>query len=296
MTLFDEYRSSLKMVEVEEVLDLVFYRPLAFLFVKLIYRTDVTPNQLTVIAMLFGIAAGACLATGWPALYIPAAVLLILYITIDCADGQLARIKHNGTRVGRILDGISDYIVEITTYVGLATGLTIAGNPPFTVWILASAAGASNIIHAALLDYYRNMFLDNVLQRVSILDEDLEEFREEYHALMTQKGAHFQKLVLRMYFGYSSFQARLTTRPHTAPTQQRFAPDAYYKKHKLTVRLWTFLGTTTQMSYLIVCMLFHRFDVYFWGLIIVFNLFAFASYGMQLLANKSLQPIASSPS
>ena len=39
MSLRAQYLASLKMREVEEFFDLVFYRPLAFLFVKAIYRT-----------------------------------------------------------------------------------------------------------------------------------------------------------------------------------------------------------------------------------------------------------------
>ena len=42
------------MVEVEEFFDLVFYRPLAYLLVKSIYRTRITPNQVTWLALLIG--------------------------------------------------------------------------------------------------------------------------------------------------------------------------------------------------------------------------------------------------
>ncbi len=44
MSLLKAYKSSLKLIEVEEVIELVFYRPLAFLFVRLIYSTNITPN------------------------------------------------------------------------------------------------------------------------------------------------------------------------------------------------------------------------------------------------------------
>jgi hypothetical protein len=291
MKLFDEYRHSLKMVEVEEILDLVFYRPLAFLFVKLIYSTNITPNQLTVFATLLGITAGVCLATAVPMLIIPAAVLLVAYIVIDCADGQLARMKRNGTRIGRILDGISDYVVETAIYLGLGIGLTIAGNNPVSTWILLVASAASNIVHAVLVDYYRNMFLDNVLQRVSLFDEDMEEFRQEYLRLNTMKGSYFQKLVLWAYFRYSSFQERLTARKTAAPLR-RYDHDEYYRKNRLAVRLWTFVGTTTQMSFLVVCMLLGRFDIYFWGLIIAGNFFVVAVFTYQYRISKSLHPLS----
>ena len=291
MSLLAEYKQSLKMVEVEEVVDLVLYRPLAFLFVKLVYPTNITPNQLTVVAMLFGIAAGACLVLGTGFSYAMGAVLLVLYIAIDCADGQLARLKKNGTRVGRILDGVSDYVVEITTYLGLAAGLILAGHNVLHVWLLTIAAAMSNIVHAALVDYYRNLFLDNVLKRVSTFEADLDEFRDEYRQLKLEKGRLFQKAVLWMYFRYSTFQMRLTARKETVVIR-RFAPDEYYRRNRITMRLWTFLGTSTQMSFLIVCMLLLRFEVYFLGLIIVWNLYALAVFIIQRSIDRTMQPEA----
>ena len=62
MKWIDEYRSSLKMIEVEELLDLVFYRPLAYLFVKAVYHTNITPNQISLIALIIGSIGGALFA------------------------------------------------------------------------------------------------------------------------------------------------------------------------------------------------------------------------------------------
>ena len=55
--LVEEYKRSLKMPEAEEVFDLIFYRPLAFVFVKLVYRSPVTPNQVTLLSMIAGLIA-----------------------------------------------------------------------------------------------------------------------------------------------------------------------------------------------------------------------------------------------
>jgi hypothetical protein len=47
MNILEQYKASLKSVDVEEVVELFFFRPLAFLLVKSIYNTNLTPNQLT---------------------------------------------------------------------------------------------------------------------------------------------------------------------------------------------------------------------------------------------------------
>jgi phosphatidylglycerophosphate synthase len=108
MSWFQEYKSSLKLVEVEELFDLIFYRPLAFIFVKLIYPTNLTPNQITTLALIIGMIGGVVIAFNTETYLIIASLLLIIYDVLDCSDGQLARLKKNGTSVGRILDGVAD--------------------------------------------------------------------------------------------------------------------------------------------------------------------------------------------
>ena len=56
MSWYTEYKKSLKMAAVEEYIDLVFYRPLAFLLVKSIYSTRIKPDNLTFAAIVTGLA------------------------------------------------------------------------------------------------------------------------------------------------------------------------------------------------------------------------------------------------
>jgi hypothetical protein len=92
--IFADYIKSLKSVEVEEYFDLVVYRPLGFVFVKLVYHTPLTPNQITILSAIAGLAGGVCIGMGTPAMLVTAAILLIVYDVLDCADGQLARLKQ----------------------------------------------------------------------------------------------------------------------------------------------------------------------------------------------------------
>ncbi len=93
MSWFNEYKTSLKLIEVEELLDLVFYRPLAFLFVKMVYRTNLTPNQITTIALIVGMIGGVFYFFNTHLAITIGAVLLILYDVLDCSDGMVARLK-----------------------------------------------------------------------------------------------------------------------------------------------------------------------------------------------------------
>ncbi len=286
MTLFEEYKKTLKMVEVEEVLDLVFYRPLAFIFVKSILKTNLTPNHLTIISILFGVMASVMLGFANANGYIFAGVFFIIYDVLDCSDGQLARLKKNGTYIGRILDGFGDYIVSIAAYLGIGFGFANHSNDPLFWWGMIIAAGASNAIHSSMLDYYRNRFLDYALNRKSMLGDDLKFLREEYNRLLTQKGKKFDKVMLWIYFKYSAVQLKFSSSTIESETKKYNSAD-FYNKNKLIIHLWTYLGPTTEISLLILCAFINRIDIYLIGLITVGNILAGLFYLIQRNINSS---------
>lgn len=280
MKLFEEYKSTLKLLEVEEVLDLIFYRPLAFVFVKSILRTNLTPNHLTLLSILFGILCGIFLGFATHKAYIFAAVSLIIYDVLDCSDGQLARLKKNGTYLGRILDGFGDYIVSIAAYLGIGFGFANHSQNPFLWWIVTIGAGASNAIHSSLLDYYRNRFLDYALGRKSLLGDELKSFKDEYERLSSQKGKTFEKALLKIYLGYSSIQLKFSK--STIETEKKkFDTSDFYKKNKPIMHFWTYIGPTTEFTFLIITAFVNRIDIFLIGMIVIGNLITAILYLFQ---------------
>jgi len=284
MKWIDEYRASLKMIEVEELLDLLFYRPLAFFFIKLIYRTEITPNQISLLALIVGVISGALFALDTIIASILAAVMLIIYDVLDCSDGMLARLKKNGTVIGRIIDGVSDYIVTIAAYIGIGIGLTLHTGDALYSWSLTAAAGISNAIHSISLDYYRNMFMDNVLGRESTLGENLDHFEEEYHKLRQGNKHYLEFLLLWIYLKYSAVQIKFAKNKPLIYD----GPD-YYNKNKTILHLWTYLGPTTELTFMIICAFFNRMDIYLWGIIVIGNLYALILYVIQTRINHGLK-------
>ncbi len=92
-----EYKKSLKNIHAEEPLDVYLYRPMAFIIVKALYSTSLTPNQYSLLALLSGIAAGGCFLQGtylglqWGGFF------FLLFAILDRCDGMVARLKKNGT-------------------------------------------------------------------------------------------------------------------------------------------------------------------------------------------------------
>ncbi len=263
--LFEEYKRSLKLLEIEELLDVMFYRPLAFAFVKSIYKTSITPNHITCIAVVFGIVGGGLLSVGTYQAGIAAAIFLPLSIVFDCADGMLARLKKNGSPFGRALDGLSDYIVGSTIYIGIAIGY--AGHEHATaLMLLTFAAAISNSLHAVLVDYYRLRFVEYTRSpEAAVVITSSEESKE-----ITQKGILEQFLAI-IDAKYAKAQRMITRR---STDNQLVRGQEYYRKNKTILRYWTYLGTSTQLTFLIICAFIHRIDLYLCGIVVVGNLYA----------------------
>jgi phosphatidylglycerophosphate synthase len=287
MSWFSEYKKSLKMTEVEEFFDLFFYRPLAFFLVKIVYHTRITPNHLTLIAIFIGLISAAFYSIG-PHYFIIAAICFALYNIVDCSDGMLARLKKNGSNAGRILDGLADYISTAAVLIGIAIGASRNTKDTAYWWLMLAAAGLSNVIQSALVDYYRNRFLDYVLQRTSTFEEGLQAFREEYAAIKNEKGKWLSRTIIRCYFIYSAIQSRLVAKKRKEKLFKA-SPEEYYKKNKAAVRLWVSIGPTSQVTALMVCTVLNRLDIFFWLMIGLYNVVAAIMWIVQLSIDKSFK-------
>ena len=97
-------------------------RPPAFLVVRVLHRTSVTPNQLTLASFFVGVAAGAAYLGATRAWFAAAGVLAMLSSILDCADGQLARVKNMSSRYGAHLDLFLDRVTDFVAIAGMVFG------------------------------------------------------------------------------------------------------------------------------------------------------------------------------
>ena len=103
----------------EEFWGALYCRPSAYLFLVLFGDvTWLTPNLLTHISNIFLVASAILIL--FPKYFILSAILMQLALTFDCADGQLARYRHNGSEVGSYYDKVTDYLGLILIFSLLA--------------------------------------------------------------------------------------------------------------------------------------------------------------------------------
>jgi len=289
MSLISDYKSSLKNTQVEEILDLLIYRPLAFLLVKVLYHTPLTPNQISLIAMATGVVSGYYFSKGSPDAFLIGGLLYALSNVIDCCDGMIARLKKNGSSVGRIVDGVVDYIVSIAVYVGLAIGmgkvtgafdLTMFGFE-LTPWTLVLLAGVSAAAHAIVFDFYRNEFLAHALGQFNSMHDEINEFTAELNRLENEGGSGFDKALIRIYLKYLSLQAG-----SEKPVVKSYDSSEYEKKNAFLLRLWSFIGSTSHITVVVIASLLYNPMIFFWYVIVFGNIWMGLVWIFQINARK----------
>ncbi|MGD0781549.1 MAG: CDP-alcohol phosphatidyltransferase family protein [Candidatus Aminicenantales bacterium] len=288
MSFFGDYKKSLKMTEVEEFLDLYAYRPAAYLFVRAIYWTSITPNQITLFSIAVGLAAAVCFGFG-PAAAGAGAGLYIIGVVLDCADGQLARLKKNGTRMGRVLDGVVDYITGTSVYVGIGLGLKPPTWPASRWWLLMVAAAASNIFHSMALDYYRTRFLNVIQDTVHGEDEDYRSFAEERAALRAERRRPVKRCAIGVYLRYLDLQRKTAVPIGAKGVDWRACREEFRTANRTILMMWSFLGSSTQITLLVAAVLLGRFSYYFWAMIVALNFWAAILYIVQSRIDRRLE-------
>ncbi len=123
-------------------------RPLAAVVIVPLARTRITPNQVTLATLpVFLVGAAVLIACPtWGALIAGAAILELSYV-LDCADGQLARLKGTSSPVGAHLDFLMDELKAFVLVAAVAVRLwRPAHDPRFLIEGVAGVAVLASAI------------------------------------------------------------------------------------------------------------------------------------------------------
>jgi phosphatidylglycerophosphate synthase len=285
--LFREYISALKPLPVEGISDLILFRPLGFLLMKILYLFPITPNQVSASAMTTGILCGICLSLGTPQSFLLAGIFYGITHLLDCTDGMLARFKNNGALTGRIIDGLIDYVNGIAIFLGLGIGMSrMALSLPIPVWLAAALAAISMAFHSILVDYYRGHFLLHALGTFNTLDDEIAEFTTELEKLKRQNTQPIAQKLITIYLGYCRIQKKFSGKPRKYKAQQ------YYQANKHLLLLWSPVDLSTHALVLIVSAILYKPEIFLIYSILFANLGILLIAPIQNAINKKIEIIA----
>jgi phosphatidylglycerophosphate synthase len=125
-------------------------RPLAAVVIVPLARTSVTPNQITLLTLPVFLAGAALIAfrPEWGALLGGVGILELSYV-LDCADGQLARLKGTSSPVGAHLDFLMDELKAFALVAAVAVRLWQPAHE--TRWLLEGLAALVTVAGAISL-------------------------------------------------------------------------------------------------------------------------------------------------
>ncbi len=285
------YESSLKSRRGDELLNTYFIRPLAAVFVGLLYPLPILPVQIVLLGTAFGLAAAVAIAAGW---LVWGGILLFIKNILDAVDGQLARARHQEDRRGRFLDSISDLIVNFLVFLALGFFLFRQTGHVFSFfWAILSFISLS--LRVSYFVYYFVSFLHS--ENKLGLNRTLEEITEA-----DRKGDPAALLLQKIYIFLYNWQDRLVQKidawcagpaTHLSPeNRQHFL--RVWVTHQRALRLSSFLGLGTELTFVILALIFKIPNLYLIFNLVGLNLFAvFCIAYRRALAEKLVRSLSS---
>lgn len=112
-----------------------FAHALARWLIKPLLHTPVTPNHLTTLRLVTGVAAAGAFASGDHFWCVWGGILFIISTLLDRADGELARLGDHISHFGHRYDILCDVFVNVVVFIGIGFGLSQNEEGNWAAWL-----------------------------------------------------------------------------------------------------------------------------------------------------------------
>jgi phosphatidylglycerophosphate synthase len=106
-------------------------RPLSFYFTWFFLKLGFTSNMTTILSTVISIIGSVLLIVDDWTIQIIGAVIINLWIVLDCVDGNIARYKRQSSVFGEFLDGLSGYVFTSVLYTSMGVSVFLFENHHF---------------------------------------------------------------------------------------------------------------------------------------------------------------------
>ncbi|MFA6237736.1 MAG: CDP-alcohol phosphatidyltransferase family protein [Bacteriovorax sp.] len=299
MVLYKEFKNSIKSYDTEEKLDLVLYRPAGFLIAKVSSLFLLTPTMLSLLGLACGILASYYyLNSHNQSSLILGSLYFVLSGIFDSADGQLARITNQSTKLGLILDGICDSIVTIFIYAACSWKF-VELYGPFFILIVCTGLYLHSC-QCAILDFYHREYLYFGYGKTEN-DTYWNPGIEDGMLLVKNSAGIKERIMNGLRLTWIKKQQGLTSRSDSlrqamrrtllnATDEKREIFMKIYRQNNLWIlSFWRLIGVNAHTVLAIAFIFLGRFDIYIVAFdIIVLNLIILAVGNVQRKADEKL--------
>jgi hypothetical protein len=244
-----------KAYEIEELADVYFFRPIGIVVAQFARLLTLTPNQLSVVATIIGIAGGCLLFK--QSLALLGFGLLMLHGLLDSADGQLARLTGQTTELGKALDSLSGHLTYVAIYIAI-TAAVFTRSGSSLVFVLAVLAAVSNFVHAQFYVYFRAAYQAVVIEGLPP-GEDIPQIKIPWLGGLVRIYERIRGYLIGWRGEIESLlRARSVNGTLLAKDRARYRTCFYWP-----VRGWNFLGDNTRFYAIGLLAWFHHLDWFF---------------------------------
>lgn len=213
----EDIKAARKSGDTEDPVDILFYDPIAIRLTRRFIRMGWTPNAVTLLSLAFGVGGSLLFYPQNRWINLAGIALVIFGVILDCCDGQIARLTHTSSELGRVLDGMVDTLSLLSLYIVLGFRM-MKETVPFTdtlwswpVWILIVVTMILHSNQARMADFYRGLHLfflsgsnRSNLTRVKTLKEE--------RAALPAGTPFYKRIFLFIYTLYTRDQEMFTPR------------------------------------------------------------------------------------
>jgi len=270
------FSSVVKPNDVEDPVNRYLHRTLAYLFVGSIFRTPITPNMITLSAVVMGFAAGCAFIWGTPAAMFVGGAALWAAAILDGADGILARAKNLHSEFGRALDGAADALVAVFTVFPAFYHIWVTYHNPYHLALMVPAVGLT-VVHLAVYDFYKESYLRGTRPGQDSEGHDADKIAE------TIETARSKGPITRMAIKYFLVPHLMRQKafvnwlnPDAWRLSQQLRSDdqtaeIYRKENVWPMRLWALVSLAPHSYLMAICAMLNRLDVYLFIRVFVMN-------------------------
>jgi phosphatidylglycerophosphate synthase len=302
------FRDVIKSPDVEDPVNLHVHRPLQYVILRALLRRPLapgapprsllTPNQVTLLALLAGLAGAAAIVVGTRVALVAAGALLFASAILDGVDGMLARTTKQSSEIGHALDGAADFTVNLATTGAAAFHLVAVGwAPPFALG-LGLLSHLAHTQHLMLYDFHAATYLRHLTggkhagghrQRASAT-----------LAAVRERGAPpLVRLLMTLFvwqLGNRDRLVRLVDPGHDTETPADAEWSArYVAVQRPLVRVWAWLGNAPHVDLFAIAAVLGRFELYFLLRTVGFTALALVMGAWQRRTSRGLRALSAEP-
>jgi len=241
---------------------------------KFLYYTPVTPHQVILASLIFGVAASYLIIQPDIVMVIIGAALLFYKNVLDKVDGSLARARGMDSRRGRFYDSISDFLVTLALFSAISYTLYQKYQSK-GVFIIGFAAMIFSMLQCSFFIYYQVSFIK--ITGKETVNRLIETVTEKDKASQDKLTLFLQR-VFQIIYGWQDlliYKLDMFLLNRLEITKFKFKNSKFvsnWYKHKSFLTMASFLSIGTHMVLIAFFAVISSFEMYLFVNLILMNL------------------------